>query len=325
MSLNERIYKIHKLLEDRRSVPKEELLSKLGISWSTLKRDLALMKDSMNAPIVFDRDLQGYRFDRESPTVGPTYELPGLWFSADEIYALLTMHQLFSNMDSDGVLGSHIKPLLSRLTALLGAANNKASAVQQRIKVAMVGTRKLPPKNFQVVGSALLNRKRILMDYYSRSTDQITQRETSPQRLIYYRGNWYLDAWCHKRNDLRSFSVDNIKRVEILEKQARDIPDKKLDEILGAGFGIFSGKKVKWATLEFTPISARWVASEQWHPNQKGRFLDNGSYELKVPYSKETELLMDILKYGANVKVTAPEDLAKHTALEISNMTMNYE
>jgi len=325
MSLNERIYKIHQLLEGRRSVPKAELLSKLGISWSTLKRDLALMKDSMNAPIVFDRDLQGYRFDRESPTVGPTYELPGLWFSADEIYALLTMHHLFSNMDSDGVLGSHIKPLLSRLTALLGAANNKASAVQQRIKVAMVGTRKLPPKNFQVVGSALLNRKRILMDYYSRSSHQITQRETSPQRLIYYRGNWYLDAWCHKRNDLRSFSVDSIKRVEILEKQARDIPDNKLDEILGAGFGIFSGKKIRWATLVFTPISARWVASEQWHPNQKGRFLDNGSYELKVPYSKETELLMEVLKYGANVKVTAPEDLAKRTVLEISNMMKNYE
>lgn len=324
MSMNERIYQIHQLLEERRSVSKAELLSRLEVSWSTLKRDLALMKDSMNAPIVFDRELGGYRFDRTAPTVGPTYELPGLWFSADEIHALLTMHQLLSNLDTGGLLGGHIKPLLSRLNALLGVANNPTDEVQRRIKIAMVGTRQVPLRNFQMIGSALLNRKQIQIDYYSRSNDQATQREISPQRLIFYRGNWYLDAWCHRRNDLRSFSIDCIRRVEILEKKARDIPDKKLDEILASGYGIFSGKKVKWATLVFSSEAARWVASEQWHPNQKGKYLDEGSYELRIPYSQDTELMMDILKYGASVKVVGPGELVKRISLEIYNMSMTY-
>lgn len=324
MGMNERLYLIHQLLEERKSISKSELLSRLEVSWSTLKRDLAIMKDRMNAPIVFDRELGGYRFDR-APTVGPAYELPGLWFSAEEIHALLTMHQLLSNLDTGGLLGGHITPLLSRLKALLGAANNPTDEVQRRIKIEMVGSRQVPLRNFQLVGSALLGRKRIVIDYYSRSSNAVSQREISPQRLIFYRGNWYLDGWCHLRDNLRSFSVDCINRVEMLEKKARDIPDKKLDAILGAGYGIFSGKKVKWATLIFASAAARWVASEQWHPNQKGRFLKDGSYELRVPYSQDTELMMDILKYGASVRVAAPEDLVKRASTEIANMVKTYE
>jgi len=88
----ERIYKINTLLSNHRFVTRRELIDHLGISWSTLKRDLAHLRDRMNASIVFDHDLGGYRFDRDTPAVGPQFELPGLWFSAEEIHALLTMH-----------------------------------------------------------------------------------------------------------------------------------------------------------------------------------------------------------------------------------------
>ena len=100
-------------------------------------------------------------------------------------------------------------------------------------------------------------------------------------------------------------------KVEILETKAIDVSETKLNEELGSGYGIFSGKEVKWATLKFTPERARWTASERWHSKQIGKYLDDGSYELKVPYSKEPELIIDIMKYGPDVEVTAPEDLRK--------------
>ena len=100
-----------------------------------------------------------------------------------------------------------------------------------------------------------------------------------------YRDNWYLDAWCHLRDGLRAFSVDAIDHAEILDKRSKDVADKRLDEVLGSGYGIFSGDDVSWATLRFTPERTRWVASERWHPGQVGRLLEDGSYELKVPYS----------------------------------------
>ena len=251
MSVNERFYQIDQLLNDRRSVSFKELQERLEVSAATLKRDLAYMRDRLNAPIIYDKELGGYRFEKQ--TIGTQYELPGLWFSAEEIHALLTMQHLLSSLDTGGLLGPHIKPLLSRLVALLGTADDSIEQVKSRIKVETVGSRQFQLDHFQAIGSGLLRRKRLLIDYYARGSNEVTIREISPQRIIYYRDNWYLDAWCHVRNALRSFSVDAIKRAEIIEKKAEDITEHKLNEVLGSGYGIFSGKDVEWATLKFTP------------------------------------------------------------------------
>jgi predicted DNA-binding transcriptional regulator YafY len=322
MSINERIYKIDHLLHERRSINFQELLDRLEVSAATLKRDLAYMRDRLKVPIIFDKELSGYRLDEQGK--GVAYELPGLWFSSQEIYALMTMQQLLSNLDTGGILGPHIKPLLSRLSVLLETADNTVDQVQKRVKVENLGARHHDLDLFQVVGSALINRKRLLIKYYSRGTNEISEREVSPQRLIHYRGNWYLDTWCHLRNDLRSFAVDAIKSAVLSDEKAVDVSEDKLNEVLGAGYGIFSGKNVQWATLHFTPERARWVADERWHSKQKSKFLKDGTYELKVPYSDHRELIMDILKYGADIKVVEPDSLRKIVANTLKAAIGNY-
>jgi predicted DNA-binding transcriptional regulator YafY len=320
MHQTERYYKIDQMLKDRRVVSFQTLMDALGVSRATLKRDLACLRDRFHAPIIHDRDAGGYRFDSATAQIGPQYELPGLWFSAAEIHALLTMQHLLANLDTGGLLGPHIKPLLSRLAALIGVADNLAAEVVKRIRILTVGARQLHLDNFQSIGSALLRRKRLIVHYHARGTDQLTEREISPQRLIHYRDNWYLDAWCHLRDELRSFSVDAVRRVELLDTKARDVGEARLNEALGAGYGIFAGRKVKWATLRFSPLRARWVASEKWHSRQQGRRLEDGSYELKVPYSNDPELLMDILKYGADCEVVGPEELRARVEAEVQRM-----
>ena len=320
MNQTERFYKIDQMLSDRGVVSSQNLLDALEISRATLKRDIAYLRDRLNAPIVHDRDAGGYRFDHATTRAGAQYELPGLWFSAEEIHALLTMQHLLANLDTGGLLGPHIKPLLSRLTALIGVADNPAEEVVKRIRILTVGARRLHLDNFQSIGSALLRRKRLVIRYHARGTDETTEREISPQRLIHYRDNWYLDAWCHLRDELRSFSVDAIKRVELLETKASDVAEKALNDVLGSGYGIFAGKRVKWATLRFSPLRARWVAAEKWHSKQIGKLMDDGSYELRVPYSNDPELVMDILKYGADCEVIEPEELRGKVAVEVERM-----
>lgn len=309
MGMTQRIYQIHQMLENRRFVRKEELLERLEISWATLKRDLTLMRDEFNAPIIYDRELGGYRFDNEEKRLGPQYELPGLWFSAEEIHALLTMQHLLSNLDSGGLLGPHIQPLLSKLLGLLGTATDSIDEIRRRIRIETVGARQFHLDHFQLLGSALLRRKRLVIRYHARGTDAVTEREVSPQRLVYYRDNWYLDGWCHLRNGLRNFAVDAIKRAELLETRARDIDEARLDRELGAGYGIFSGTEVCWAVLCFSAERSRWVSAEKWHPEQEGRFLADGRYELKIPYTDDREILMDILKYGGECEVLGPPAL----------------
>jgi predicted DNA-binding transcriptional regulator YafY len=140
------------------------------------------------------------------------------------------------------------------------------------------------------------------------------QREVSPQRLVHYRDNWYLDAWCHMRNELRSFSVDAMSNCHMLDKPAQSVPQEELDSSLGAGYGIFGGKPKAWATLKFSPARSRWVSREIWHPMQKTHTETDGSFVLQIPYSDDRELMGDILRFGADVEVIAPKEL--RTALQ---------
>jgi len=323
MPLNERIYKIEQLLKNRTFVPFDLMKERTDASRATLNRDIQFMRDRLHMPIVFDRDLGGYRLDGGDGKPVQT-ELPGLWFNDAEIHALLTMQQLISGLDRGGLLGPHLKPLMARLKELLGSADNSVSEVQKRVRVLGVQVRKLPLENFAGVGSALLRRKRLQIHYHARYNDQPTEREVSPQRLVYYRDNWYLDAWCHLRNDIRSFAVDAIERIEILESRAKNLTAEALDEVLGAGYGIFSGKEVKWAKLRFTPERARWVAVERWHSKQKGAFEPDGSYLLEVPFSHPQELMMDILRHGAAVEVVAPASLRKRLMEEAASIAGLY-
>lgn len=308
MDRTERFHIIDMMLSGTGVVTFQAMLDRLEVSRATLKRDLEYLRNRLNAPIVWDRDAGGYRFDRQE-RVGGQYELPGLWFSAEEIHALLTMQHLLANLDAGGLLGPHIQPLMARLTGLLGSGRHPAEEVRRRIKLIPLAARQLSLDHFAALGSALLRRKRLHIAYYAKSSDATSEREISPQRLVHYRENWYLDAWCHMREGLRSFAVDGIRRAEILESHARDIPEKTLDAMLGAGYGIFSGCRLNWAKLRFSPERARWVALEQWHPRQRGKLTRDGRYQLEIPYADERELVMDILRHVPEVEVLGPEPL----------------
>lgn len=320
MDRTERFYKIELFIREQPGISSETLRARLDVSRATLHRDLEYLRDRLNAPILFDRDLGGYRLDLTRQRAGDQYELPGLWFSAEEVHALLTMQHLLGNLDTGGLLGPHIKPLLARLTAILGGDDNSAAEVARRIRIQTVGAREFHLDHFQLIGSALLRRKRLALRYNAKGSGETSERVVSPQRLVYYRDNWYLDAWCHLRGDLRSFAVDSVTHADTVDAPARAVADKTLNRILGSGYGIFSGKTPRHATLRFTAERARWVATERWHADQKGRLLKDGRYELRVPYHQDHELLMDILKYGADCEVVGPAELKKRVAAEIRRM-----
>ena len=304
----DRLRQIQDLLSTKRVMFRSDFMERFGISRATLGRDIQALRDRFQVPIDFDPEYGGYRLGAPEEA-GGQFELPHMWFSAEEIHALLTMQHLLSNLDSGGLLGGQIKPLLSRLTKLLGAGDNPSAEVARRIRIETVAARSYRLEHFQAVGSALLRRRRLVIGYHARGKNEHSRREVSPQRLVHYRDNWYLDGWCHLRNELRAFAVDAIRDVRVLDRPAVDIDDADLDRELGSGYGIFSGASVRWASLVFSSERARWVANERWHPAQHGRFLDDGRYELTLPYSREPELIMDILRHGRHVTVLAPESL----------------
>jgi len=311
MDRTERFYKIEMLLRSRGCVSFAVLREALDVSPATLKRDLQYLRDRLHAPIVYDAFDNGYRFDHGALS-GGRHELPGLWFSEHEIHALLTMHQLLAGLDDDGVLSRHLQPMLERLQGLIGSDAAESRELMRRIKVIGTARRRVPSRWFELLGSALVQRRRVWLRYFKRSDRRESEREVSPQRLVHYRATWYLDAWCHASDGLRRFALDAVREAKLLEAKAKNVPVRELESALDAGYGIYGGgdAKVKWATLLFEADAAQWVANEEWHPQQKSRHLPDGRYELQVPYADATELTMDILRHGDSVRVLGDKALA---------------
>ena len=322
MNNMERVHKIHNLLHSRGVVSTDEFLQELEISLATFKRDLAFMKNNMNAPIEWDSYERGYKYVQQGP--GPKFELHGLWFSQEETTALVTMNHLLSSLDQGGLIGPHLAPLMTRIDAILGNGETSSKELRKRIKLISMGSRKNSSKFFATIGSALLKREKMQILFYTKERDETELREVSPQRLIHYRENWYLDAYCHKREALRSFSLDGIKDVALLNETCIDIPDKDMNEHFTKSYGIFSGKADKTAKLKFSPKEARWVSGESWHPDQRSHFEKDGSYILEFEYSQDPELIMDILKHGEDVEVLGPADLKKKVALKLEKALKQY-
>ena len=324
MDRTERFYKIEKLLRQHQTVSFCAMQAALEVSRATLKRDLDYLRNRLNAPIEWSRAAGGYRFTAAADPASAAHELPGLWFSSTEIHALLTMQHLLSNLDAGGLLTHHVAPLMSRLNALLGGEDTEAAQVRRRVRIIGLAQRSVQPQHFQCVGTALVQRKRLALTYAARGTGEATEREVSPLRLVHYRDNWYLDAWCHLRRGLRNFAVDAISEAHLLDTPAKEVSDAKLDALFGPSYGIFSGRRIRWARLRFSPERARWVASEQWHPQQEGKPQADGSYLLRLPYADHRELIMDILKHGAHCEVLGPPSLRQAVAAEVGKMGEKY-
>jgi len=305
MNRIDRIYQLHRLLANRRTpISREAIEEKMECSRSTVTRVIQEMRLYFNAPIKYDFDRNGYHYKTGD---NPEYELPGLWFSAEEIHALLTSHNLLTQVQP-GLLDPYINPLIDRLNKILSGRHGSGEDLARRIRIIQSAPRTVELELFRKVADAVLARKRLKVLYHGRERDETTERWLSPQRLVYYRDNWYLDAWCHLRRGLRSFSLDRMHVVYAGEK-AREVAESALDDHFSSSYGIFAGRPAQTALIRFSAGAARWVADEHWHSGQQMQVLKDGRCEVSVPYSDHRELIMDILKFGADAEVLKPKAL----------------
>ncbi len=319
MDRYERIIALHRSLQAaRRPVTVAHLQDELGCSRATVYRDIAFLRDALMAPVIGDGEA-GFHYDKAE---AERFELPGLWLNSEELHALLAAQQLLSR-SSGGMLSAALAPLQQRVEKLLDAHSGGKRWPVERVRVIPHRIRRMDEHAFRIVASAVLERRRLAFDYRARSTDEKTRRTVSPQRLTHYRDNWYLDAWDEDREGLRSFSIDRIAGARLADGSARDVAEEELNAHLAGSYGIFSGAPKGWATIRFSAKAARWVADEHWHSQQQGRFLADGRYELKLPYSVPRELLMAVLHYGADAEIVEPkalrEQLRAHLQLALSN------
>lgn len=322
MSRREKLYHLHDILRQRRTpVSRQALMEELGCSQATFYRLIAELRDVLGAPLEQDPETRNFFYDR---SLAGHFELPGLWISPEELQALLTARQILADVQP-GLLEGELKGLQQRMNRLLDQEGLDVSGHPERIHIRHDAGRPVPGRLFEDLLRALIEHRRLWIRYHGRRRDDVSEREISPQRLTAYRDRWYLDAWCHAAVGLRSFAVERILAMRRLDTAADEVDADAMRAHFDQAYGIFSGPAEHVAELRFSPEAARWAADETWHPAQRQRRDADGGLVLEFPFGATRELVMDILRYGSDVEVLAPEFLRREVAAQARAMAGKYE
>lgn len=287
----------------RRPVATRRLAELLECSEKTVKRSIAQMQDYLGAPIQYFPEEKGWHYAGKDQQL---YQLPGLWLTGNELQSLALLLQLLDTF-GNGLLNDELGVINRSIEQLLAARGIERNVFEQHIKVLPLNNRYIANPLFAQVCEALLTKHRLKIRYSSFNQLR-SEREISPQTLVYYRENWYLDAWCHWREDLRTFSLARIERLIPLKAKSLSVAPGKLKDHFSQGYGIFSGSATRKARLRFAPTIAQEIAMQQWHPDQYGEW-DDRDYLLTLPYSDDRELVQDILRHVPDVYVESPVEL----------------
>jgi predicted DNA-binding transcriptional regulator YafY len=229
MERSERFYRIEMLIRRQGSVSFAELMADLQVSRATLKRDLVHLRSRMDAPIVYDRDSNGYQLQgrgrRSSAETSPAG-----WFGDREVHALLSMLALIGSIDHRSTLGRHLLALQERLESMLGASEAQVRELLKRVRVPTPPEPQGAGHCFELIGRALTERRRMLLQLVAApdAAAEAVELEVSPQRLVPVQGSWQLDAWCHASQTLRRLALADIAVAEVLESRARDVSLKQV-------------------------------------------------------------------------------------------------
>ncbi|MDP2141964.1 MAG: WYL domain-containing transcriptional regulator [Gammaproteobacteria bacterium] len=306
----DRIQKLYQLfMSHRYPISLRTLASKLDCTEKSARRLIDVLQDFTLATIEYDEELKGWAY-----TCTPEEKnlLPGLWLTAEELQSmalLLHMLQGFGN----GLLSDELKIVEKGIHKLLKARHISPEQLMNRIKVLPIGHSSVPNDIYLRVSDGLLRNRQLTIRYTDYKGDTTT-RTVSPQDLVYYRDNWYLDAWCHKKRDIRQFVLARMEKVMLTETPAKAVSVAELEAHFARSYGIFAGKPTHIAKLRFSGNVAREVSRQNWHPQQQGHW-DGEEYMLQFPYGDERELVRDILRYVPEVVVEGPEAL-KNSVLE---------
>jgi predicted DNA-binding transcriptional regulator YafY len=321
MDRTEKVHILHKLLiQSKYPVHISRIIEELKCSEKTFFRVRRRLEELYGAEIeCLDENYYRYRIDDDGP-----HHFPGLWFSHKELEALICFNNALNDIHA-GILNDIISPFKERLHKLLETYDISDQTWNSRIKCIPITQRAIDPEVLKIVTDSVLRNKRCKIIYKALSSDKEEKRNISPQTLLRYRDNWYIDAWCHSRNALRTFALSRIRQIEQTNEEAKIVDIQDLEQHYTTSYGIFSGKATETATIRFTGIAAREVSHEEWHPRQKQEWVDSETLQLSIPYYDATELIMDILRWGEMAEVVGPPTLRQKMKAIFKNCKKKYD
>ena len=216
----DRLFQIVQIVRGRRLTTAALLARRLEVSERTVYRDVADLQ-RQGVPIEGEAGI-GYR-------LGTGFELPPLMFTQDEARALVAAARLAQSWLDAGMAGD-VEGALGKILSVLPPAA-RASAESLALYAPPMFLDEAARQRLQTLREAVQSRHRLRLDY--RDVQEAPSRRTvRPLGCFYWGKVWTLAAWCELRGDFRSFRIDRVHAVQVLDERFADEPGKTLAEML---------------------------------------------------------------------------------------------
>ena len=216
----DRLFQLVQLIRGRRLATAAWLAERLAVSLRTVYRDIADLQ-AQGVPIEGEAGV-GYR-------MRAGFDLPPLMFSTDEARALVAAVRL-AQPRLDGALAAQAENALSKVLSVL-PAGARAAAESLAVYAPPVGPDEATRARLETLRIAAESRRKVLL-HYRDLKDALSQRSVRPLGCFFWGTVWTLAAWCELRQDFRSFRIDRVEQLDVLDERFRDEAGKTLADLL---------------------------------------------------------------------------------------------
>jgi proteasome accessory factor C len=286
-------------LRDRPGARVDEVARAFGITADELISDLQVLPmcgTSFRGGDLLDIDTDGERIWWHNAEAVDGSAGEPLRLAADEATALLVAARAVATLP--GLRDSDREALL-RATAKLEAAAGEQAGASSRLSVTFESEGEV----FADVDRAIAERRRLRIRYYSPGRDELTDREIDPIRLFAV-GHTYVEAWCRRSEARRTFRLDRVARIELLDTPADPPPVEPRD--LSAGL-VQPSPADPEVEIEVGP-GGRWVA--EYYPHDTAEELPDGGLRITLRTSDPATLRRLALRLGRDGHIVSPPELA---------------
>jgi proteasome accessory factor B len=309
-----RVIQILTTLQSGQSYTATELAKMLNISKRTIFRDLNELK-RVGLPYYFENKTGCYR-------IKPEFLLSAPNLNAQEALGLLLLAYKARNHIHFPFKDSTLRAAIKIESDLPEKTKQFCNIALQKISIKADPQERLDllDQKFTQMLDAILKKRIVDICYYSPVEQEHIETNLSPYHLMYNNHTWYVLGKIDTCKEIRIFSLNDIKELNILDKCF--IEDEKFDlhEHLGRAWSMIPEGRLYNVRLKFLPEVARGVANIQWHSTQTAVSQDDGSVIIEFRVDGLNEITWWILSYGDKVQILAPARLREKVVQIAQNM-----
>lgn len=283
------------------------------VSQKTIQRDIDYLRDSLNAPIDYDREKKGFYYTTTQ------WFMPSISVSEGDLVSILVAEKALEQYRGTPI-AAELERVFSKITDLLPEKITvRPELIFNKFSFTTPPTRAIDMETWSTVVRGLVNQKLLRMNYKA-VKEGVSQWMVAPLHMANLQGEWYLFGKAEGEDIIRQFAIGRIQKISLTDK-AFEVPvDFDAKKLLANTFGRFAGNHSHTIRLLFDKEVAVWVLEKQWGPKQVTKTRRNGDVELSFSAAGVFEVFRWVMAWGRWVKVLATTELKRMVDDEITAM-----